>query len=386
MAIQSPTGAPLGRSRTESDVQGKKVEPIVWWAIAGGSVLAFIAYILIRWITGPYFVAVDPGPTQVTDWQKSALLAIQVVGSVAAVWCLWHFLVKPWRRDGKPTTEGLLALAYGTLYIQDPVSLSGGYWFTYNATMFNRGSWAPYLPLFDAPSGKPGNMLAEPIFGMGPGYVYFWMIGVAVAFWTLKKTMARFPRFGVVGGLVAAYVACVVFDVVIEGLIWMKTGFYAYPGAPGPKLFEGGFSAYPFIEGILIGFLLTPYALLRYYKDDKGYTIVERGVDNLRVGKNVKVLLRFLALVAVAHAIYFFCYNIYAMQIGTHQQVWPKSVQERSYFLNGVCGQPNGKACAGPGVPNPREHSSYVDNNGKLVVPDGAPSPDYAPPVLTGKH
>jgi hypothetical protein len=329
---------------------------------------------------------VDPGPTQVTDWQKYALLAIQIGGSVAAVWCLWHFLLKPWRRDGKPTTEGLLALAYGTLYIQDPVSLSGGYWFTYNATMYNRGSWAPYLPLFDAPSGKPGNMLAEPIFGMGPGYVYFWMIGVAVAFWTLKKTMAKFPRFGVVGGLVAAYTACVVFDVVIEGLIWMKTGFYTYPGAPGPKLFEGGFSAYPFIEGILIGFLLTPYALLRYYKDDKGYTIVERGVDNLRVGKNVKVLLRFLALVAVAHAIYFFCYNIYAMQIGTHQQEWPKPVQQRSYFLNGVCGEPNGKACPGPAVPNFREHSSYVDDNGKLVVPSDAPRREDAPPVLTGKH
>ncbi|MGY4103726.1 spirocyclase AveC family protein [Nocardia sp. R16R-3T] len=386
MATHTPPASRLARSRSEADVETKKVEPVVWWAIAGALTLALIAYILLRWITGPYFKAVDPGPTQVTDWQHYSLLVIQIGGSVAAVWCLWHFLVKPWRRDGKPTSEGLLAAAYATLYIQDPVSLSGGYWFTYNATMFNRGSWAPYLPFFNAPSGEPGNMLAEPIIGMGPGYVYFWLIGVGVAFWVLKTTMKRFPRFGVVGGLLAAYVACVVFDVVIEGFIWMKTGFYAYPGAPGPKLFKGSFTAYPFVEGILIGFLLTPYALLRYYKDDKGYTIVERGVDNLRVGKNVKVLLRFLALVAVAQAIYFFCYNIYAYHVGVNQTEWPKAVQERSYFLNGVCGEGTGRDCYAPSIPNARKHSAYIGSDGKLVVPSDVGQLPQSYPVLHGKH
>lgn len=387
MATITPeVSTPFVQSRTEADVDAKKIQPVVWWAGAGALILAGIAYIMIRWITGPYFKAVDPGPTQVTDWQHYALLVIQVGGTALAAWCLWHFLVRPWRRDGKPTSEGLLAVSYLTLYVQDPVSLSGGYWFTYNATMFNRGSWAPYLPFFDAPSGTPGNMLAEPIFGMGSGYVYFWIIGVAFALWALKTAKARFPRLGIVGALIAAYVACVIFDVVLEGFIWMKTGFYAYPGAPGPKLFEGSFTAYPFVEGILIGFLLTPYALLRYYKDDKGYTIVERGVENLRVGSRTKVLLRFLALTAVAHGIYFFCYNVYAYHVGVNQVEWPKAVQQRSYLLNGVCGEGTNRACYSRSIPNSREHSSYVGRDGKLVVPRDAEKLPTSYAVLHGKH
>jgi hypothetical protein len=366
-----PITTPLARPRIEGSADTKKIEPVVWWAGAGALMLIGIAYIMIRWITGPYFESVDPGVTDVPQAQSTALLLVQILGTAGAVWCLWHFLVKPWRRDGRPTSEGLLALVYGTLYVQDPVSLSNGYWFTYNAEMFNRGSWAPYLPFFNQPAGEPGSMLAEPIFGMGSGYVYFWIIGVAVALKTLAFVKARFPRTGVVGALAASYVSCVVFDIVLEGFIWMKTGFYHYGGAPGPKLFSGA-TGYPIIEGLLIGFLLTPFALLRYYKDDKGLTVVERGVENLRVGSKTKVALRFLALVAVCQGIYFFCYNVYAVQIGSNQKAWPADVQKRSYFLNGVCGEGTNRMCYGRGVPNPRSDSSYVGLDGKLVVPKGA--------------
>jgi len=384
-ATPSPSAAHIVAPRTEASVDARRIEPVVWWAILGGLILAGVAYIMIRWITGPYFEPVDPGPTEVAKPQEIALLVIQIGGTALAIWCLWHFLVKPWRRDGKPTSEGLLAVAYGTLYVQDPVSLAGGYWFTYNATMFDMGSWAPYLPFFNAPSGEPGNMLAEPIFGMGSGYVYFWIIGVWAAFACFKFAMKRFPRLGLVGGLAFSYVGAVLFDVILEGFIWMRTGFYSYPGAPGPKIDEGSFMAYPIVEGLLIGLLLTPYAVLRYYRDDRGLTIVERGVDNLRVGSKTKVLLRFLALTAVAHCIYFFCYNIYAYHIGVNQVNWPEDTMEKSYLLNGVCGEPNNRACYGPGNPNNRENSGYLDSNGKFVMPTKDKLPATVP-VVVGKE
>lgn len=379
-----PVGAAPGlfKPKTEDAVDARRIQPVVWWAGAGALMLAVIAYIMIRWITGPYFKAVDPGATPVPDTQQVALLVIQIGGTLAAVWCLWHFLVKPWRRDGKPTSEGLLALAYATLYVQDPVSLSNGYWFTYNASMFNMGSWAPYLPFFNAPSGQPGDMLAEPIFGMGSGYVYFWIVGVWAALTCFKFGMRRFPRLGPVGGIACAYMGSVLFDVILEGFIWMRTGFYSYPGAPGPRLFGGSFMAYPIVEGLLIGCLLTPYALLRYYRDDRGYTIVERGIDNLKVGSRTKVLLRFLALVAVAQGIYFFCYNVYAVQIGSNQVAWTPDTVKRSYLLNGVCGEPSGRACYSHAIPNSRESSGYVNTKGQFVLPKGVTVPP-TPPVAT---
>lgn len=385
MATTTEQAPGLRPARAEAPAQAKTTQPVVYWAVIGGIMLAFIAYMLIRWVTGPYFKSVAPGPTQVPQGQHVALQFIQWGGTAIAVATIYWFLVRPWRRNGAPTSEGLLAVCYGLLYIQDPVSVGGGYWFTYNATMWNRGSWVAYMPLFNNPDGSPGHMLAEPVFGMGSGYVYFWVALVAISLWSFKFVKRRFPSLGLPGALLAAYLAPAIGDVLLEGFFWMKTGFYTFQGAPGPHLFPGHASAYPFLEGFLIGFLISPYAILRYYKDDKGYTFVERGVDKLSVGRNVKVLLRFLALLAVAQGIYFFCYNIWAYQIGVHQQAWPKPVQQRSYFLDGVCGWNTGKLCPGPSMPNIRPHSAYIGTNGQVVLPPGVHLPKPVA-VLHGTH
>jgi hypothetical protein len=375
----------LRAPRAEAPPEAKTTQPVVYWAFIGGVMLLAIAYILIRWITGPYFKSVPGGVTKLPEFQHVSLQIIQWGGAAIAVGCIYWFLIRPWRRNGAPTSEGLLAVCYGLLYIQDPVSIGGGYWFTYNSWMWNRGSWVPYLPLFNNPDGRPGHMLAEPVFGMGSGYVYFWIALVAISLWSFKFVKTRFPRLGLPGALFAAYLAPALGDVVLEGFIWMKTGFYAYPGAPGPHLFPGHASAYPLLEGFLIGFLISPYAVLRYYKDDKGYTVVERGVDKLKVGRNAKVLMRFLALVAVSQGIYFFCYNIWAYQIGVHQAAWPAAVQQRSYFLNGVCGSGTSKLCPAPSMPNIRPHSVYIGPGGQVVVPPGVHLP-RAVAVLHGTH
>ena len=108
------------------------------------------------------------------------------------------------------------------------------------------------------------------------------------------------------------------------------------------------------------------------------------GIDKVKAGNKTKILIRFLALTAVAHCIYFFCYNVFAVHVGLNQNEWPQRVQERSYFLNGVCGEPNNRLCYGTGNPNNRENSAYVGSDGKL-----RPGNDRLPnsyPVLEGKH
>jgi hypothetical protein len=97
------------------------------------------------------------------------------------------------------------------------------------------------------------------------------------------------------------------------------------------------------------------------------------------------VAVRFLALLASCHLIYFFSYNVWAFHIGTHQQNWPKAVQERTYLLNGVCGEGTDRLCPGPAVPNSKPGSSYVGRDGELVVPAGTELPPTFP-VLHGRH
>jgi hypothetical protein len=345
---------------------------VVWWAALGGLMAAFIAWVLIRWITSPYFKAVDPGPSKLPSGQHEALLAIQIGGSALALFCIYWTLVRPWLRERRVASEGLLVLTYGTLYFQDPFSNAGNYWFIFNSHMWNRGSWVNQLPLFSAWGGTPGHMQPEPIFGMGPGYVYFWLIGIWAGTVAFKFGRKRFPRLGLPGAIITAYLGIFIFDVILEPFIWMRTGFFSYAGAPGPKIFEGSYLAFPLLESAMIGVMLVPWVLLRHYRDDRGYTVVERGIDRVRAGGAVKTVLRFLALLAVSQFLYFFCYNIWGYVVGVHASAYPQEVLSRSQYLGGGwCGPWGDRMCPGPAVPMSVDRSVYINIHGGVGCPPG---------------
>ena len=85
--------------------------PIKVVAFFGALTLGFIAYVWIRWITGPYFKRVEPGPTHAPGWMTTTFVVWQAAGVVAAAACVWFFLIRPWRRDRRISTDGLLAIA-----------------------------------------------------------------------------------------------------------------------------------------------------------------------------------------------------------------------------------------------------------------------------------
>jgi hypothetical protein len=380
MATQvAPRGPLVGEQRTQEVPKTSNGQPVVWWACLGAAMMIFMAVVIGRWVTGPYFKSVEHGPSKLPDGQHAALVVIQVGGCALALFCIYWALIRPWLKERRVASEGLLVVAYGTLYFQDPISNASNYWFLYNTHLWNRGSWINDLPLINGYTGTPGKMWSEPIFGMGPGYVYFWVIGVWAGNLAFKAVLRKFPKVGLPGAIVACYFSIVLFDVILEAFIWMRSGFFVYPGARWLTLFGDSYLAYPFIEGAMIGMLLVPFVLMRHFRDDKGYTFAERGVDKLNVGSKTKVGLRFLALVAVSQCFFFFAYNIWAYQVGAHSTTYQKEVLERSQFLNGLCGGDSGRACPGGAVPNARRHSAYLGTDGKVHVPKGTTVPKAVP-------
>src|SRR5262245_49491616 len=80
-----------------------KAIPVEWWAFAGALICAFWAYVLIRWVTGPYFEEVPTGPTPVPDWMKVSIIAWQIV--MPAIWLFmgYRLLLRPWLRERRLT-------------------------------------------------------------------------------------------------------------------------------------------------------------------------------------------------------------------------------------------------------------------------------------------
>lgn len=375
MAIAEPRLGAL-QSRPAAHAAGRATPAIKLWATAGAVVSVVQAYILIKWVTGPYFERVEPGPSEPPGWMKTTIDVYTAAGIVAMLAVLYWFLVRPWRRDGRISLDGLLCLVWFQLYwIVDPMFDYFGYMFTFNSYAWNMGSWTAEVPGWIAPA-EPGRMLAEPILWVAPVYIYVCFGGTVVMGALMRRLQGRFG-FGPLWTILACWVFAVVLITIIEAAIWMRLGLYTWPGAIEElTLFHGKYYQYPLNESFFWGTAWTAMAAIRYFRNDKGETIAERGASELRVGGPRHTCVRYLALVGVGFTTYFVLYTIpQAGFFSSHQDEWPADIQKRSYFTNHLCGPGTTMACPGPSVPIPRRESAHLDTEGRVVVPPGTKPP-----------
>jgi hypothetical protein len=359
--------------------------PVNLWAFAGALIMAFEAWVLIRWVTGPYFTRVPSGPSVPPTWMKVSLIAWQAASIPAALGLVLWFVVRPWVRERRLGGDALLVIAFCTMWFQDPVSSYGGHWFTYNSWMVNFGSWVNDIPGWMS-YGRPGAMLSEPILFTPAAYVYIFVIVMLFGSWVMRKTRARFPRISNLSLILVCYAVMIAFDVVLEGVVWMPMGIFGYHGGAW-ALFADTYHKYPVSEGFSIGATFTIVACLRYFTNAKGQMLPERGADQVGGGQGRKALVRVLATIAAVQVAFFVTYNVPNFWVGLHSTAWPTDVQNRSYFTNGLCGAGTNRACPGPAVPLTRNDNSdpagsgsaYVGPNGQLVVPPHTIVPSEVP-------
>jgi len=342
--------------------------PVEWWALAGAAFVSFWVYVLIRWVTGPYFKTVPSGPSDPPVYMKVALISWQVLSVPLVVYWLWRFLIKPWRGQRVVATDGLILLALLLMALQDPVSNYTGQWYNYNTYLVNIGSFVNDIPGWRA-FGAPGAQSGYPIF--------FHLLAYPLAFgfsmWLGCKIMAAAQRRWNLGGIrlvLICFVSLMVFDFFLEALFWMPLGFYAMPGGH-LSLFPNSYHKYPFHEDLVGAAVFTAPTALRYFKNDRGETLVERGISDLKASLRKKTILRLLAFCAALQVIYLVTYNLpiaalWAADPGT----WPKAVQERSYLNDHLCGAATNRLCPGQGIPLTVD--MWVNNRGQLEGPAAA--------------
>lgn len=348
------------------------------WAGIGVAFLLLGAYIIIKWLTGPNFHHVAKGPSDPPTWMKVELWAWQILSFPAAFVMLYIFVIRPWRREKRVGIDGLFVVAGGTLFVQDTWSNAGNHWFTYNGYMVNFGSWANDVPWFNA-YGKPGHMVLEPILFIPAAYTYIMCIGAGFGCWAMKKFKSRRPQAKSFTIVLAGFVAMCLFDIVLEGFIWMPLGIYEYPGGHW-SMFANTYHKYPLNETFTIGAVFTAMAALKYFRDDRGLTVIERGVTKLGLSPRKTLALRMLAVIGFVNLAMFLFYNVPNTAIGFNSTTWPADLQKRSYFLDGICGVGTDRACPGGSNPGITDTSVWPNVNGGVTVPDpGKPLPSPVP-------
>jgi Spirocyclase AveC-like len=323
-----------------------RVRPIHLWATVGALALAFITFVLIRWVTGPFFKQVPSGPGQPPTFMKVNLIFWQVVSIPCAVALIYRLALRPWLRERRIATDGLLVIAYATIWFQDPLSNYGGAWFTYNAWLVNFGSWAGSVPGWES-YGRPGHMLVEPLLVIPALYVYFFWVAAVLGCRLMRAVRRRRPDIGNAGLLSACFAAVLALDLVLEGLLWMPGGLWSLPGGHGAVLNAGGYDQFTANEWIPVSLTLTAAACVRFFVDDRGRTIAERGVEAVRGGPGRRLLVRALATIGVIQVVMLCCYTIPQTALGFHPAKWPRDVVTRSYFTDHLCGAGTHRACPG---------------------------------------
>lgn len=367
--LSSPAPAPTSRRTTK---------PVNVWAVVGALWTALTVYCWGAWLYLGHARPSPLGPTPVPTWQKVSAWSWQIFFMIALAVAVWKLIIKPYRADGRIGFDGLFGLSWVMLWaLQDPWANYTVQQFNYSAVVTNLGCPQCHAPGWQSPGGE--NM-AEPLL-MGPGMYMAFFVGFCV--WANKlmaSAQVRWPRLGNLG-LVGIAVGFMIFWDTVAEIVWIRTGMYHMGGGIRYiTLWHGHWYQMPINENVMWGLTWGLIACLRYFKNDRGETLAERGLSKLDFGSKQKTALRFLALVGIMNTIMFLCFNLPHQWFSTHADFFPAEIQERSYFTNGMCGLGTDYACPGPTVPmSSGPDSGHATPWGTFQAPKGLPMAVPAP-------
>lgn len=352
----------------------KRIVPVKWWAAAGAFFCALLAYVMISWLaSGPE--RTPPGPSTIPSWMRLAL-DIQIYGGlVLAALTIYFFVVRPWRREGRITIDGLIVLAFPTLYWQDTLGSMLVINNIYNSRLPNWGAWDAKIPGWLAPHGE---RIAEPVVWCVPIYIFALFGLVLFGCFVMRKCQSRWPSLSRLQLMMICCVVMAVLDIPVESL-WIRTGVYIYQGVftpPWLTLFDGKYYQMGLHEPLIFAVMTTLWASARYFKDDKGRTVAERGIDGWNLAEWKKTGVRFLAFSGILNLIFLVTFNIPTIIGSLYLRAWPEDVYSRSYFTNMICGPGTDEACPNEATQwNNRRKPVRFGPDGQLVVPEGTKLP-----------
>ena len=334
----------------EHSLQPRRFNPALLWALIGMIFMSFELYVWGTWVGSPNFHRPQVDVDSVSALTRTVIHITEIISPIITLSIMLKFLVIPWWRERRLGTDGMLVIAWFFLWFQDPMGNIVSNQLYYSSYWVSMGSWT--LGSFPGWISPAGNHLPEPILVMGFGYLWLGFSAGVAACWAMGKVQKRFPRVSGVELAAVALLLCLVLDIAAEVAL-SAAGTFAWPCAiKGLSLFPGKPWQFPMYEGVLFGGTIAAGGCLRYFRDDKGQTWVERGLDRTNLSPRIRNGLKFFAIFGFMHLFMATVYSVPMNWFGMHSDT---CLRYPSHLENGMCiVGPNHDQCPGPGIAMPK--------------------------------
>src|SRR5881275_2957859 len=89
-------------------VAPRTTAPVKFWALIGCLLWTFQIYVLVKWLTGPFFTPVEYGPDSPPMLMKIGIITVMVVQAIAFFALGYVWIVRPLRRDRRLGFDGMV--------------------------------------------------------------------------------------------------------------------------------------------------------------------------------------------------------------------------------------------------------------------------------------
>ncbi|MEA2169307.1 MAG: hypothetical protein QOF76_2607 [Solirubrobacteraceae bacterium] len=323
------------------------------WVVHGALWFGLIVYCWTAWVVSGDFTPNTIGRDLAPDWYTAMCIGVEIFAAIVTAAILWIFVIRTKLRTGSLAFDGLFFLSCWLLFFQEPWINWTSLQFIYTTSMINFGSWVDHIPGWSAPNGA-----LMPV-GLVYGTMYLWLVGIP-SYYTSKfmtRMTARNPGIGIFKLLGVTFGALVVFDLVLETVI-VRTGLFSYGATiPSLTLFAGTEHQFPLYETLSWCGTYLGLGCLHFFRDDRGRSLPERGIDSLRLGGRANTFARFLAIAGACQLVMLVTYNIPYQVYALHAGPIPKALQAKSWRMAGMCGPGTNYSCPAPGLPIARRSS-----------------------------
>lgn len=221
-------------------------------------------------------------------FEAQALIMLAVVLTIVVRQCL---------REGRVTFDAQFCVAGALTYWCDPIVNFFQPIFFNTAYYVNVRDWTGFLPFIVNPDA--GRVL-EPYVSYFATYTVGFLTYAMLLNSIMRRVENRFPNVSIFSLFAVAFVAGALLEIVVE-IIWLRLHLISYPGAPDFLAIYVGDLKMPWIEWFTGGLVFGTFSCVRYYVNDRGQRITERGLDQLP--KRMRVFVSTLAMMAILNSL-----------------------------------------------------------------------------------